>query len=370
MAKKILFVTAFPPNDRTAGQNYSMNLIGDLSNTHHVDIICWRYEGHSISQEISDKATILKEYNVNVKARSIIWSAIFFLFPFFTVRFNLSALCYIRKICKYYDVLYFDFSQVFVYSLFLSHSCKIIMCHDVISQKFARDNKFYIYKWWINYSEKRLLNSAKRILCFSEKDKALISVNKKISVEVVSFYIDKKIFDIQFESLKLESFFCFYGAWNRNENLSGLIWFIDKVFPLCNSNVTIKIIGGGMPLDIRMKIGKYQNISYLGFVDNPYSVIAKSKALLAPLFCGAGVKVKVIEALALGTPVIGSDIAFEGIMKVDYAGNKKSQMLFSDAENMATLINGFQVSLKEKMDIRNLFLSKYGSRKFVSTLNF
>lgn len=369
MAKKILYVTAFPPNDRTAGQNYSMNLIGDLSNTHHVDIIYWRYKKHSISQEISDKVTVLKEYNVNMKALSIVWSTIFLLFPFFTVRFNLSALWYIRKISEHYDVVYFDFSQIFIYSLFLSHSCKIMMCHDVISQKFARDNKFYIYKWWIDYSEKKLLNSAKRILCFSEKDKALILVNKEISVEVVSFYIDRKILDVQFKSLKLESFFCFYGAWNRNENLSGLIWFIDKVLPLCNSDITFKIIGGGMPLDVRAKIEKKQNISYLGFVDDPYSIIAKSKALLAPLFSGAGVKVKVIEALALGTPVIGTEIAFEGIMRVNYAGDKNTQILFTDAENMVKLINGFRISLQEKIDIRNKFLSEYGNQKFVCTLN-
>jgi len=34
-----------------------------------------------------------------------------------------------------------------------------------------------------------------------------------------------------------------------------------------------------------------------------------SKALISPLFTGAGIKVKVIEALACGIPVIGTDIA-------------------------------------------------------------
>ncbi|WP_297971234.1 glycosyltransferase [uncultured Bacteroides sp.] len=366
--KKILFITAFPPNEQTAGQNYSMNLINDLSSTHQVDIIYWGYEKHSISKKIIDRVNVLKEYSVNMKVLSIIWSVILFLFPFFTVRFNLAALGYIHRIYKHYDILYFDFSQVFVYSLFLSHSCKIMMCHDVISQKYTRDNRFYIYKWWINNSEKRLLNTAKRILCFSEKDRSLISTNEKI-VEVVSFYIDNKILDIQLETLGLGSFFCFYGAWNRNENLSGLLWFINKVLPLCDSDIVFKIIGGGMPLDVKKIIEKKRNISYLGFVENPYSIIVQSKALLAPLFSGAGVKVKVIESLALGTPVIGTNIAFEGIMRVDYANNKNAQVLFSSAENMATLINNFQISQKEKVDIRNTFLSKYGSRKFIHMMN-
>lgn len=368
MTKKILFVTAFPPNARTAGQNYSMNLIDDLSKLHQVDVIYWNYDGHYISQAFNDKVNVLKEYKVNIKIMSVFWSILLLLFPFFTTRFNFSTLLYIRKILNNYDILYFDFSQIFVYSLFLSHPCKVMMCHDVISQKFNRNSNSYLYKWWVKCSENRLIDSTNRILCFSDKDKALLSTDKRTNVEVVSFYIDKKIVDIRFDLLELESFFCFYGAWNRNENLSGLNWFISEVLPLCNSDITFKIIGGGMPSDVIAKIEKLKNIFYIGFVDNPYCIIAKSKALLAPLFSGAGVKVKVIESLASGTPVIGTNISFEGITKVEYADNKIAQMLFSDAKDMATIINRFHILKSEKEEIQNSFLSLYGNHKFVNSL--
>ncbi len=51
----------------------------------------------------------------------------------------------------------------------------------------------------------------------------------------------------------------------------------------------------------------------LGFVENPYPVLAGARALIAPLFQGAGVKFKVLEALACGTTVVGTEIALEGI---------------------------------------------------------
>ena len=57
----------------------------------------------------------------------------------------------------------------------------------------------------------------------------------------------------------------------------------------------------------------------LGFVDNPYKIMSESLGLIAPLFHGAGIKVKVIESLACGTPVIGTEVAFEGI---DFIENK------------------------------------------------
>ncbi|MFH1933511.1 MAG: glycosyltransferase family 4 protein [Pseudomonadota bacterium] len=58
---------------------------------------------------------------------------------------------------------------------------------------------------------------------------------------------------------------------------------------------------------------KNNNIRYLGFLNNPYSVISKARALIAPLFQGGGVKVNCLESLLCGIPIIGTNVAFEGI---------------------------------------------------------
>ena len=46
----------------------------------------------------------------------------------------------------------------------------------------------------------------------------------------------------------------------------------------------------------------------LGFVENPYGYIAEAQGLIAPLFHGAGIKVKVVEALALGGEDLCADL--------------------------------------------------------------
>lgn len=94
------------------------------------------------------------------------------------------------------------------------------------------------------------------------------------------------------------------------------MWFVKNVFPLiANENFCFKIIGLG--LSEKNKSLLPPNFEYLGFVDEPFDVLFESIAVIAPLFNGAGVKVKVIDAFTVGTPVIGTDVALEGLPKIE-----------------------------------------------------
>lgn len=354
---KILFITAFPPNNRTAGQYYSMRLLRDLSSDYDVEVICWKYRDHPICLPTNVK--LLATYSVNSKWESLFISIFYFLFPFFVVRFNWKALQQIRDIASNYDLLYFDFGQVFFYSLFVNHPNKIKMCHDVISQKYGRKRASFIYNWWVRFSEKRLINQDDAIFCFSEKDKKLIDILYRKESCIVPFYIDNNILNIKLEELFVESYFVFYGAWNRIENAEGLIWFMKNVLPLCSTTIHFKIIGGGLSDNLISLIEKKSNIEYLGFLDNPYKVIAKSQALIAPLFNGAGVKMKVIEALALGTPVIGTSVAFEGIKMHCLHENKILKQAETSVEFVSLINNHSIICGKEKKNMRDKFLSTY-----------
>lgn len=363
---RILFITAFPPNNITAGQYYSMRLLKDLSFDYDVEVICWNYKEHPICLPANVK--LLTTYSINSNWKTVLMSIALFLFPFFLVRFNWKALQQIKEIASSYDFLYFDFGQVFLYSLFVKHPCKIKMCHDVISQKYSRKKWAFIYNRWVSCSEKRVMNHSDILLCFSEKDRMLINALCGKDSHVVPFYIDDKILNMNIEKMSIEPSFFFYGAWNRIENTEGLIWFVKNVLPLCSSDVFFKIIGGGLSDGLRSTIEKNPNMEYLGFLDNPYEIMAKCQALIAPLFNGAGVKVKVIESLALGTPVIGTNIAFEGIENFLLHG-KKVLLLAQTPAEFADLINNFSnICGNEKKEVRNRFLSTYTAGSFTKWL--
>jgi glycosyltransferase involved in cell wall biosynthesis len=279
--------------------------------------------------------------------------------PLFSRRFDKSILKRLKTIAPEYDIIVFNFSQVALYSLFLEHPYKIIISHDVIYQKYAR--KKHIMAPWIKLNESRIFKSARKIFVLSKKDADIIKAEYGFDAYVINGYLSSFYF---YKMDKLKNIFVFFGFWKRKENLDGLLWFIKKVYPLLNPCLEIKfiIIGGGLDEKIQKKItGK--GFEYLGFVPNHLDIIYESKAVIAPLFSGAGVKIKVIDSFSTGTPVIGTSIAFEGLPIVND--------LVCPAETpaeFAGFINKFEIKYKKKKENAKRFRLSYGNRRLVELL--
>jgi len=360
--KKILFITPFQISNKTAGQNYTKNLIKDLSKDYLIDIINFKPKENS-NIDFNENVNYIKSVRTNNFFKLLNVLKFPLLHPFFTSRFSYNVLFYLLKNQEKYDFFYFDFSQTFIYSLFIHSDNKFLMAHDIILQKYKRKNSglFNISKVIINLSEKLIFKFGKsNILCFSNKDKNLLEDYYKVNSEAIDFYIEDKIKNIDLNKINLNNQICLYGAWNRIENLDGLIWFEKNVMSYLE-NIKILIIGGGLTGEAKKRLSKYKNVEVLGFVDNPYKIISNCKALIAPLFEGAGVKVKVIEALACGTPVIGTDVAFEGI-EFDYKDSLKKVNKPKEYINAIKKIK--KINISDKVELKKNFNLNYPKNKF------
>ena len=89
-------------------------------------------------------------------------------------------------------------------------------------------------------------------------------------------------------------------AHNNAYNIEGIKWFISEVVPLIP---TIKLIIVGK---VNNSIGKlkHQNITQVEYVENLDDVYKDTKLIICPLFGGTGLKVKIVESLSYGTPII------------------------------------------------------------------
>lgn len=360
---KILFITAFPPNRMTAGQNYTRNLLDDLSVLHDVELIYFDYSDHTIEL---NKIQKIKKRKASIQKKIINCLKLFFVHPFFSSRFSLSLWFYIYRNQNKFDLIYFDFSQVFIYNCFIKRKRVVVMSHDVIFQKFNRRKKIIdiVFGNFVRFWEEFLLRRASKILVFSDKDAELIYANYKLKSETVDFYIEKDIKEINHYEIAIKNEFCFYGAWNREENLEGLSWFIKNVLPK-TSKFNFVILGGSMPENYKAEINNYSNMRYLGFVNNPYPIIAASQALIAPIFNGAGVKVKVLESLCSGTAVLGTDVAFEGIKELEKI--KDDIFYCNDANSFIETLNRFTLkNADDKISLKNNFI--YPKKKAIDIL--
>ena len=98
-------------------------------------------------------------------------------------------------------------------------------------------------------------------------------------------------------------------------------------------NVKFYIVGAN-PTDEVKKLAS-DNIVVTGFVENPKDIFENMDISVVPLRLGAGVKIKVLESLASGLPVITTDVGAEGII----AQNGRDILIENDPKKFAEILN-------------------------------
>lgn len=103
----------------------------------------------------------------------------------------------------------------------------------------------------------------------------------------------------------------FFGAMDRVENYKSVIWFIEQVFNHISSAYTL-VIAGNKPHPSLLRF-KSERIEITGFVPDLLPYLQNSFCMVAPLLLGAGIKIKILEAMSAGLPVLTNSIGIEGI---------------------------------------------------------
>jgi glycosyltransferase involved in cell wall biosynthesis len=117
-------------------------------------------------------------------------------------------------------------------------------------------------------------------------------------------------------SYELRTDLSFVGGFNHSPNADGVFWFVREVLPLIQAkipNIRFNIIGSNPTPEIMALEGN--GIHVTGYVPDEEleRLYGQTRVVVAPLRYGAGVKGKVIEAVARGIPVVTTSIGVEGI---------------------------------------------------------
>ena len=108
----------------------------------------------------------------------------------------------------------------------------------------------------------------------------------------------------------------FVGGFSHSPNVDGVFWFVRDVLPLIRArlpHVRFNIIGSNPPPEIAALAN--ETIQVTGYVPDEEleRLYGQTRVAVAPLRYGAGVKGKIIEAVARGIPVVTTSIGIEGI---------------------------------------------------------
>ena len=145
----------------------------------------------------------------------------------------------------------------------------------------------------------------------------------------------------------------FYGAMARPENYKSAIWFIENVMPLL-SDLDVRFVIVGARPDKSLLTYASDKVEITGFMDKVDPYFERCLCLVAPLVLGAGVKVKILEAMSSGIPVVTNHIGIEGI----YAENGKHYIHCEAPEEYAECIHKLVNDIKKQHLLGELLLER------------
>jgi polysaccharide biosynthesis protein PslH len=106
----------------------------------------------------------------------------------------------------------------------------------------------------------------------------------------------------------------FFGAINYYPNTEGLLYFLDEVFPLVkrqHPGARLWIVGQLPPAAIASRAS--EDVIVTGLVDDVRPYLERAAVVIAPLRIGGGTRLKIVEAMAMGKPVVATRLGAEGL---------------------------------------------------------
>ncbi len=163
--------------------------------------------------------------------------------------------------------------------------------------------------------ETRLLNNYDVLVPITQRDEMILNKlgNRKPSM-VSQTGIDSSVLFPNARNLEHPSLF-HIGSMEWAPNQEGLLWFARNVWPLLNNkypDLKFYVAGRNAPSWLERRLDQ-PNIEFLGEVPDAYEFMNSKSIMIVPLFSGSGMRVKIIEGMALGKSIVSTPIGAEGI---------------------------------------------------------
>lgn len=317
---KILLVSLFMPHHKAphAGGRYVFEMLRHLSTRHEVDLVTRYEDGDDILLE--DLRPLCREifpYSYRTVAKR-------------SFADKLALIANYLGFSRYSNELIargdYDLVQVeWVESAIFIRRHKVPMildAHDVMAKPFARGVTGFMSKVIaeaVKRIELMLMRRFDRIVTLSDFDRdylkgiwpkaPVLSIPIPAGLDITETVYKRKPGSILF----LASFRY------RPVNVAGALWFYREVFPLVKKSVpdaTFTIAGYGPPPELTA-LESDPAVSVPGFVEDIDRCYKETAVFVAPILTGGGIIVKVLDALASGTPTVSTTYGNEGVGALD-----------------------------------------------------
>ena len=226
-----------------------------------------------------------------------------------------------------FDAVHADQLNMAQYALPLNIPARVLDQHNAVWTVFARLAEQLPAgprKLILNHEVRRLYHYEGRVCglfdivsTVSVEDVAALqqAMGRQVAMPVIPIAIDtdaEQIIQRQPDSMDI----VYVGTMYWPPNIDGVLWFSREIFPLIQAKVPqarFVVVGARPPQEV-IDLGEQNpNIVIRGYVPDLNEVLSRSAMMVIPLRAGGGMRVKILNGLAQGLPMVSTTLGAEGI---------------------------------------------------------
>ncbi len=153
-------------------------------------------------------------------------------------------------------------------------------------------------------------------LCVTEQDRALLAAAGGRNCVTVPLGMDTDLLRPCWEPTD-PARLLFVGSFGHRPNREAAKFLVDKIWPTVaqySDSVSLILAGRGSDAFLGAANYRQERVRGLGYVEDLTSLYRECRLFVAPLTEGGGIKIKILEAMAQGIPVVTTPIGAEGIV--------------------------------------------------------
>jgi len=164
--------------------------------------------------------------------------------------------------------------------------------------------------------ERQLLDLCDAHTVCSERERGiLVAQAPSARIDVIGNGVDAEFFSAASAGQEPRRVLVFVGSMDYHANIDAALYFANEVWPLVRARRPDLefIIVGSRPAAEVLALRDRPGITVTGTVDDIRPYYARALAVVVPLRVGSGTRLKVLEAMAAGVPVISTTLGAEGL---------------------------------------------------------
>ena len=282
---------------------------------------------------------------------------------------------------EHYDVVQLEmlFMAPYVEDIRAHSKAMIVLrAHNVehkIWERMAKETKFFAKRWYINHLARTLkeyelstLETVDGIAAITRKDAAYFRKYCSKPIIDIPYGVYPEEFTPKYE-IEGKPKFYHIGSMNWMPNEEGIRWFIDEVLPKTVEKVpdfVYHLAGRNMPE--WLKEMKNPHIDVIGEVPDAKEFVSQNDVAIVPLLSGSGIRIKIIESMAMGKTVITTRVGAEGILYDEEVNLIIAENKAKMVEAIRSINENPQIAVRIGQAARKLVEETYDNRKIIARL--